>query len=53
MDFTHEFVSYVYEVEVVSPKWVREEVASYARNLYKMYKEDINDLDKMDRLGNQ
>ena len=53
LDFIQEILSYGDEVEVVSPKWVREDVASYARNLYKMYKEDIDDLDERDRLGNQ
>ena len=52
LDFIQEILSYGDEVEVVSPKWVREDVASYARNLYKMYKEDIDDLDERDRLKN-
>ena len=53
LDFIQEILSYGDEVEVVSPKWVREDVASYARNLYKMYKEDIDDLDERDRLKNK
>ena len=48
-----EILSYGDEVEVISPKWVREEVGSYGRNLYKMYKEDIDDLDERDRLKNK
>ena len=50
LDFIQEILSHGDEVEVLSPKWVREDAASYARNLYKMYKDAVDDLDERDRL---
>lgn len=47
-DFIQEILSKADEVEVLSPEWFREEVASYARSLYNMYKDSIEALDKKD-----
>lgn len=47
-DFIQEILSKADEVEVLSPEWFREEVASYARSLYNMYKDSIANLDKRD-----
>ena len=50
LDFIQEILSHGDEVEVISPQWVREDVASYARSLYHMYKESIDILDERDKL---
>jgi hypothetical protein len=47
-DFIQEILSKTEEVEILSPEWFREEVASYVRNLYNMYKDSIENLDKRD-----
>lgn len=47
-DFIQEILSKGEEVEILSPEWFREEVASYARSLYNMYKDSIANLDKRD-----
>lgn len=47
-DFILEILSKGDEVEILSPEWFRDEVASYARSLYNMYKDSIANLDKRD-----
>lgn len=50
LDFIQEILSHGDEMEILSPQWVREEVAAYARNMYQMYKKDIDILDARDSL---
>jgi len=45
-DFILEILSKADEVEILSPEWFREEMAGYARSLYNMYKDSIENLDK-------
>ena len=52
LDFFQEILSHGDEIEILSPQWVREEVAGYARNLYKMYKDSINVLNLRDEEKN-
>ena len=47
-DFIYEILSKGDEVEILSPQWFREEVASYVRAMYSSYKDTIDILNRKD-----
>ena len=46
LDFIQEILSHGDEIEIISPLWVRKDVASYIRVQYQTYKDAIEILDK-------
>lgn len=49
IDFIQELLSHGDEIEILSPQWVREEVAAYVRNMHQTYKDEIDILNKRDK----